>query len=138
MASVASGTGSVTVLGQENIDDWKCRMKCAAQLKLVVSGMVLATSVMLFSTVVSSQTKQAPNTKPPQVSRTRTANGHPDFSGTWSFATITPLERPSELASKQVLTEQEKAEFEKLDAQKQQEYRSGYGGRTAGVYGADW
>jgi len=43
----------------------------------------------------------------------RTPDGQPDLQGIWSFATITPLERPAELAGKQVLTDQEAAEFEK-------------------------
>jgi hypothetical protein len=43
----------------------------------------------------------------------RTPDGQPDLQGVWSFATLTPLERPAELAGKQVLTEQEAAEFEK-------------------------
>jgi hypothetical protein len=43
----------------------------------------------------------------------RTPEGQPDLQGVWSFATLTPLERPAELADKQVLTDQEAAEFEK-------------------------
>jgi hypothetical protein len=43
----------------------------------------------------------------------RTAWGAPDLQGVWNYATITPLERPAELAGKQVLTDQEAAEFEK-------------------------
>ena len=36
----------------------------------------------------------------------------PDLQGTWSFATITPLERPAELAGKEFFTEKEAAEYE--------------------------
>lgn len=43
----------------------------------------------------------------------RTAWGAPDLQGVWNYATITPLERPAELAGKQVLTDREAAEFEK-------------------------
>jgi len=43
----------------------------------------------------------------------RTPWGVPDLQGVWNYSTITPLERPSELAGKEVLTEQEAAEFEK-------------------------
>jgi hypothetical protein len=42
----------------------------------------------------------------------RTAWGDPDLQGTWNFATLTPLERPSELAGKTILTEEEAADFE--------------------------
>jgi len=43
----------------------------------------------------------------------RTADGQPDLQGTWSYATLTPLERPKELGDKEVLSEQEAAAFEK-------------------------
>ena len=39
--------------------------------------------------------------------------GQPDLQGTWDFRTVTPLERPAELAGKAVLTAAEAAEFEK-------------------------
>src|SRR5712692_6829555 len=37
----------------------------------------------------------------------------PDIQGIWNFATITPLERPAELAEKEFFTEQEAAQYEK-------------------------
>jgi hypothetical protein len=43
----------------------------------------------------------------------RTPDGQPDLQGVWSFATITPLERPPELAGKQFFTEKEAADYEK-------------------------
>ena len=43
----------------------------------------------------------------------RTADGQPDLEGMWSNATLTPLQRPSELAGKQFFTEQEGAEYVK-------------------------
>ena len=39
----------------------------------------------------------------------RTPDGRPDMQGVWSFATITPLERPAELAGKEVLTDEDVA-----------------------------
>src|SRR5207247_6719771 len=39
--------------------------------------------------------------------------GQPDLQGIWNYSTLTPLERPTELAGKAVLTEEEAAEFEK-------------------------
>jgi hypothetical protein len=41
----------------------------------------------------------------------RTADGQPDLQGVWDFRSLTPLERPTELAGKDVLTEEEAAEF---------------------------
>ena len=43
----------------------------------------------------------------------RTPDGQPDLQGIWSNGTLTPLERPRELAGKQFFTEQEAAEYEK-------------------------
>ena len=39
----------------------------------------------------------------------RTLDGQPDLQGAWSFATITPLERPREFAERQLLTSEEVA-----------------------------
>ena len=43
----------------------------------------------------------------------RTPWGHPDLQGRWTNATLTPLERPSELGSKEFFTEAEAAEYAK-------------------------
>jgi hypothetical protein len=43
----------------------------------------------------------------------RTPDGQPDFQGSWSSATLTPVERPPEFAGKEFLTEQEAAEYER-------------------------
>ena len=43
----------------------------------------------------------------------RTRDGHPDLHGTWSYATLTTLERPAEFAGKPFLTAAEAAAFEK-------------------------
>ena len=44
----------------------------------------------------------------------RTPDGHPDFRGSWTNSTYTPLERPPELAAKEFFTEAEAEEHEKL------------------------
>jgi hypothetical protein len=41
----------------------------------------------------------------------RTADGRPDLQGVWDFAQLTPLERPSEFAGKEQITEEEAEEF---------------------------
>jgi hypothetical protein len=43
----------------------------------------------------------------------RTPDGQPDLEGMWSNATITPFERPKELAGKEFFTEQEAVDYEK-------------------------
>ena len=47
----------------------------------------------------------------------RTTWGEPDLQGIWDFATITPMERPKELAGKEVLTAEEAADFERRTLQ---------------------
>jgi hypothetical protein len=43
----------------------------------------------------------------------RTPWGDPDLSGIWDFRTLTPLERPSELEGKRVLTDEDAARYER-------------------------
>src|SRR5271165_6769643 len=43
----------------------------------------------------------------------RTPDGHPDLQGVWTNVTLTPLERPAELAGKGTLTDAEAKAWEK-------------------------
>lgn len=49
-------------------------------------------------------------------SPTKTPDGQPDLQGTWTNATITPFERPDELAGKAVLSPEEAAKVEEQAA----------------------
>ena len=53
-----------------------------------------------------TQTAPADSSTPPN-----TPWGDPDLQGIWDFRTVTPLERPPELAGKDFFTEAEAAEF---------------------------
>jgi hypothetical protein len=75
----------------------------------------LAVALALVPLLEPSVLAQARNTAKP-ASPPRTPDGRPDLHGIWSFATITPFERPTELADKTTLTDQEAAEFEKQAA----------------------
>src|SRR5215510_2185264 len=70
----------------------------------------------------------------------RTPDGHPDLQGIWSNATITPLERPRDLAGKSHLTAAEAAEYEKKIVQERDRDQRG---KTAqedvnGAYNEFW
>ena len=60
---------------------------------------------------------QAPATRwtPP-----RTADGHPDLQGTYDVATITPVERPVEFGNRLILTNEEAAALEHVEAVRDQ------------------
>lgn len=49
----------------------------------------------------------------------RTEYGQPDFQGTYTFRTLTPLNRPRELADKATLTPEEAAEWEAFERRRQ-------------------
>ena len=60
---------------------------------------------------VAAKTKTAAAVK--TAAPLRLADGHPDLQGIWSYSTLTPLERPRELAGKEFFTEEEAVEYEK-------------------------
>ena len=60
---------------------------------------------------VAGQTVSASASASSDASPPRTAWGAPDLQGVWSSATVTPLERPTDLADKEFLTEEEAAEY---------------------------
>ncbi|HXP88497.1 MAG TPA: hypothetical protein VN841_27455 [Bryobacteraceae bacterium] len=69
------------------------------------------------SAQVSAQAPVAkPAVKPAAIAKKytapRTPEGQPDLQGIWSNATITPLERPADLAGKASLSAQEAADYE--------------------------
>jgi len=69
---------------------------------LVTLGLL---SVILTAPLIA-QSKKAP---------LRTADGHPDLQGTWTNATLTPMERPAEFSGKAILSDAEARAYEKKD-----------------------
>lgn len=72
-----------------------------------------AIAATVFITAVSVALAQ-PAPEKTTFKAKRTADGQPDLQGIWTNATVTPLERPAELASKAFLTEKEAAEYEQV------------------------
>ena len=75
-----------------------------------VALMVLAASIPVVAQAPRAAAKSCGRS---QWIMPRTPDGHPDLQGVWSYATLTPLERPAEFAGKEFLTEQEAAAYEK-------------------------
>src|SRR5262245_20956298 len=85
------------------------RSNTGKKTEATMSLIRLRVSVVLFIAVLatvplSAQIKFAPALTP---------DCQPDIQGVWTFATITPLERPADLARKAFFTEAEVAAYEK-------------------------
>jgi hypothetical protein len=81
---------------------------------MLVLATILA-SASLAGVAVSGQTRSAPPATrwiPP-----RTPDGHPDLAGIWEHNAATPLERPTEIADRPMLTDDELAEMNATAAQ---------------------
>ncbi len=72
--------------------------------------------VPIFSQASAPGVKPAAPAKAERSSIPRTPWGHPDLDGVWDFRTVTPLERPKELAGKEVLTAAEVGDFQRQAA----------------------
>jgi hypothetical protein len=72
-------------------------------------------AAMVVGAAHQAQAGQSPAAVKAAVSQKSTA--HPDLSGLWSFATLTPLERSKDAPDKEFLTEEEAAQIEHRTAQ---------------------
>lgn len=98
--------------------------------------------------LVSLATSQAAETKPAAKSKSftvpRTVDGHPDLQGTWTNATLTPVERPANLGNQATMTEQEAATREKQmvqmveDSDKPSDLSKDLGKGNPGGYNVFW
>ena len=78
------------------------RGRTAAVTRGRTAAVLGAVAALLAAAVATAQT----------ATLGRTAWGDPDLQGVWDFRTITPMERPRELAGKVVLTAEEAAGYE--------------------------
>ena len=130
------------------------------------ASVVAAAAVMLLTTIsVTAQTPASPpkptaalSSKPPLAvakpasgksqkgavkkawSAPRTPDGQPDLQGVWGTATLTPLERPADLADKPVLSAQEAAAYQKqlLEAANRDKRQDTADRDVAGAYNEAW
>src|SRR5687768_1314763 len=72
---------------------------------------VFVALALWFAAPAGAQTSKAP----------KTPWGKPDLTGLWDFRTITPLERPANIADKEFLTEAEAAQLERETIERNEE-----------------
>ena len=104
-----------------------------------VAVLTVIATVALAPVVAAAQSTDSPT--PP-----RTPWGQPDLQGVWDFRTITPLERPDDLAEKEFLTEEEAADLEQKAVDRiEREARPSIvrteplpAGRSVGAYNLFW
>jgi hypothetical protein len=75
----------------------------------VLTALSLAIASLLLTPALLAQSSAIP----------RTEYGTPDFQGTYTYRTLTPLNRPAELAEKATLTEAEAIEWQKFENRRQ-------------------
>ena len=78
-------------------------------MKHILRACYLGLGALLFAPALLAQDGSIP----------RTEYGQPDLQGTYTFRTLTPLNRPPELADKATLTAEEVAEWEKFELRRQ-------------------
>ena len=71
-----------------------------------LAALLTATALVAFAALPAAAQTDLP----------RTAWGQPDLQGVWDFRTITPMERPDDLAEQEFLTDEEAAELEEIRA----------------------
>ncbi len=75
---------------------------------------------LLVATLLLPAFVLAQSTSPP--TEFQTPWGDPDLQGLWDYRTMTPLQRPSELADKEVFTEEEAAAYQEAELEGRADY----------------
>ncbi len=82
-------------------------MKCSRHVAITITGLLLG-AAGLFAQAL----KPAPAAKNSTWVQGKTPDGQPDFQGTWTNATLIPLQRPKALGAKEFYTQEERDEMD--------------------------
>src|SRR5579871_3198738 len=80
---------------------------------VLLTPLVLLIAMPAFGQVQPKSGRALAKERSKPQSVPRAADGHSDIQGVWSFANLTPLERPAEFGNKAVLTDAEAAAYAK-------------------------
>ena len=89
--------------------------------KFLATMFMIAAGLLAQSPVAAPQAPAKAATAPAPYVPARTAWGDPDLQGVYTFATLTPFQRPAALATKDKLTEEEQKALEQKLKEKQAE-----------------
>src|SRR5262245_11758923 len=90
-------------------------------------------AAMAFAAVLAFEPSLIAQSRAKTSGVPRTPDGRPDLQGFWSFANITPFERPVNLGDKATLTAEEAAQFEKETADRSRQDEGRQRGTAADV-----
>src|SRR3954465_13440437 len=94
-------------------DEMRHRLFAAVIVAAALIALVVSTAPVGAQAKTGAPAAAQGKSGPAKGTVPRTAWGKPDLEGTWDFRTITPLERPDNMAGKEFLTEEEAAKLEK-------------------------
>ena len=91
--------------------------------RLLRSLATLTAVIVVGSLTAAPVAGQAPAGEEDAWALPRTPDGHPDLQGVWDYRTLTPLERPNDLAGQEFFTAEEAAAFEQQSVARQDKDR---------------
>src|SRR5262245_24105925 len=105
--------------------DWRCSMSRLLVILAALSMSVASGQTPKPATQARPGVKQAARATKP-FTRPKSPWGDPDLQGVWNDATSTPLQRPTGVKEKDVLSDEEAADFQKdLEFQLSRDRRDG-------------
>ena len=122
-------------------------MGVTVKLPRHATGIAAVSILLAVVLVITSWSSIDAQQRGPAAPAARTPWGDPDLQGTWDFTTITPLQRPPELAGREFLTDSEAAAIEKqinqqrFDTEERSPGSLGAAGRPEsdpGIYNLGW